>query len=296
MLTFTQLVNGASEVTGDTDSTTTPYFKRAINQGMQKFMASLRRYWTRASKVTDIVANQQYYQLPQDAIRITGVVITQSSIPYPLEVITSETEWRRLNVMTTATLTIPTYYFIRGNDEIGVWPTPSTAISSGLEIYYEPRTVNMTQDDYLAGTVAVTNNSQTITHSAAGFTNKMVGRYFQTTDNTDGLWYKITAYVDASNLTLENYYQGISATTATFLIGECPSFPEEFHESLIDYAAYRYYLDRKDIGVASEYKALFDEALVQCKETYSSKITSKVINDTNDRYYNILGQYPTSIS
>ncbi len=205
-------------------------------------------------------------------------------------------EWRRINIITTATIAIPTYFFVRGQDEIGIWPTPSTTVSGGLEIYYEPRVVNMTQDDFTTGTVTVTSGSTTITHSAAGFTNRMVGRYFQTTDNTDGTWYKITAYIDASNLTLENYYQGISSSSATFLIGESSPIPEEFHESLVDYASYRYYLDRKDIGVASEYKSLFDSALVDCKETYSSKVTSKVVNDVESRFYNILGVPPTSIS
>lgn len=297
MITLTQLYQGAQEVTGDTDTGTIAYFKRAINVGMQKYMAIMRRYWTRASKVADLVASQQYYQFPQDAIRITGVVVTSGGISYPLEPVTSEMQWRRLNIQTAGTVVIPTYYFVRGQDEIGLWPTPSTATSSGLEIYYEPKVVNLTQDDYTTGTVTVTNGSQTITHSGTGFTAKMVGRYFQTTDNSDGLWYKVTAYIDTSNLTLENYYQGISGAGTTFLIGECPPFPEEYHESLIDYAAYRYFLDRKDIGVASEYKALFDAAVAQCRETYASKITSSIItNAFDDDVWSPWGLPPTSIS
>ncbi len=294
MLTLTQLVAGAAEVTGDTDTTVAGYFKRAINTGMQKYMATMRRYWTRSSKTADLVASQQYYQFPTDAIRVTGVVLTNGGQPYPLQPMTSENQWRRLNTA-VAGFTFPGYFFVRGSDEIGIWPIPSSAVVAGMEIYYEPRTVNLTQDDFTTGTVTVTNGSTTITHSAAGFTAKMVGRYFQTTDNSDGLWYKISAFIDASNLTLENYYQGISGAGTAFLIGECPPFPEEFHESLIDYAAYRYYLDRKDVGVAAEYKSLFDESLMLCKETYSSKVTGSVINTIPD---DILGywNYPTTIS
>lgn len=295
MLTFTQLVTAIQEITGDADTANTPGFKRSINIGMQKYMATMRRYWTRTSKTADLVASQQYYQFPQDAIRVTGVVVTNGGNPYPLQPMTSESQWRRLNVNASLGFAFPGYFFVRGQDEVGIWPIPSAAATSGLEIYYEPRTVNLTQDDYTTGTVTVTNGSQTVTHSAAGFTNRMVGRYFQTTDNTDGLWYKITAFVDASNLTLENYYQGISGSGVNFLIGECPPFPEEYHESLIDYAAYRYFLDRKEIAVANEYKSLFDESLMQCKETYSSKVTGSVINTIPDDmvgYWN----YPTSIS
>lgn len=296
-MTFQQLYQGVQEITGDTDTTNLPGMKRSINIGMQTMMAHMRRYWTRASKTADIVAAQQYYQYPTDAIRITGAVITSGGIPYPLTFVTSEAEWRRLNIMTTATITIPAYAFVRGQDEIGVYPTPSANISGGLEIYYEPRIPNMTQDDFATGTVTVTNGSATITHSAAGFTTKMVGRYFQTTDATDGLWYKITAYVDASNLTLENYYQGISGSGVTFNIGESPPIPEEYHENLIDYGAYRYYLDRKDVGVASEYKSLFDAALVNARSTYTSKTTSSIItNAFDDEVWSPFGLPPTSIS
>lgn len=297
MISFSNLVVGTQEVVADTDASSTPGIKRNLNQGMQKFIAVMRRYWTRVSKTTDLVASQQYYQYPTDAIRITGAVITSGGINYPLEVVTSEAQWRRLNIMTSGTISIPTYYFVRGQDEIGIWPTPSENVVAGLEIYYEPRVPNLTQDDFTTGTVSVTNGSTTITHSAAGFTTKMVGRYFQTTDATDGLWYKIVAYIDASNLTLENYYQGISGATATFLIGECPPMPEEYHESLIDYAAYRYFLDRKDVGVASEYKSLFDAALAQCRESYASKVTSSVITNVFDQDpWSPFGLPPTSIS
>jgi hypothetical protein len=287
--TFQDLYSEVQEMTGDTNTTTLAYIKKWINQGQRLFNAASKRYFLREEKSANLVANQQYYQLPVDCIRVKNVKVETTSEPRPVTEIQSEEEWDRMN-MYSSTATDPTHFFIRGSKEIGLYPTPSTAYTSGLIISYEKGEKSMTQADYTTGTITVTNGDATITHSATGFTASMVDRYFQVTDGSEGYFYKIASYTDTANLELENVYQGSSGSAKTFRIGESSQIPDEFHESLIDYALYRYYLSKKDLGSAGEFKSLFEAALERCKENYSAKTSSAVIHSnrvSNNSFYQI---------
>lgn len=295
MLTFGQLVQGTQALVGDTSTDSVAQIKQSINMANSKVSALMRRYFTRMSKTTGIVANQQYYQLPEDAVRVTGVVVSINGINYPLEEVIDEMMWRKVNLTTTGTIVIPTYYFVRGNNEIGLWPRPSQTTANALEVFYEQRQPRLTQDDFTTGTVTVAQNSQSITHSGTGFSQAMVGRYFQTTDG-DGLWYRIGGYTSSSVLTLEQYYQGTSGSSRTFIIGEAPIIPEDYHESLIDYACYRYFLARKDVKVAGEFKNLWDSAMEEMQEAYSNKTSNEVIEDVDSYLYNVFNVPPNPMT
>jgi len=287
--TFNDLYSEVQEMTGDTNTTTLTYIKKWINQGQRLFNAASKRYFLREEKKANLVASQQYYQLPVDCIRVKNVKVDTTAEPRPVYEVQSEEEWDRMN-MYSSTATDPTHFFIRGRNEIGLYPVPSTAYTSGLIISYEKGELSMSQADFTTGTVTVTNGDATITHSAAGFTALMVGRYFQVTDGSEGYFYKVASYTDTSTLELENVYQGSSGGAKAFRIGESSQIPDEFHESLIDYALYRYYLSKKDSGSAGEFKALFDSAIERCKENYSAKTSSAIIHSnkiTNNNFYQI---------
>jgi hypothetical protein len=148
---------------------------------------------------------------------------------YTPELITSEEEWNDLNSVPT-TSSIPTHYYIRGFNEIGLYPTPKSNVTGGMIVSHEPQHILLTQDDFTqastpAGTVTVNNGNVAITHSAAAFTQQMVGRWLQITDGTDGKWYKVAAFVSASVLNLENYYEGLSGSGKSFRIGEVMKIP-----------------------------------------------------------------------
>jgi hypothetical protein len=277
MLTASEMWSTCQEVSGDDSATSLVLFKRWINQGVHIFQAKLGRAYTRTAQTASVVADQQYYQMPEDCIRPTGIAITIDDITYPLAEIENEMEWRQLNI-TIQTSTIPEFFFVRGRDEFGIWPIPADDITDGLEIWYEPREKDMSIADYTTGTVTVTNGDATITHSASGFTALMVGRAFKVTDGTEGFWYKIASYTDADNLELENVYEGTSGAAKTFQIGEMPTIPEEFHEAPIDYAMYRYYLRKRDNNSARDFKMIWEEELKEGQKQYSSKTTSKVIH------------------
>jgi len=232
------------EMVADTNTTTLGYIKKWLNQAQRIFNNETKRYFLRESKTANIVASQQYYQLPIDCVRVRNVTIQTTDKPWETTEIQSEEEWNKLNKYSSTT-SYPTHFFIKGMNEIGLYPIPSGAITNGLIISYEKSEKSMTQDDYTTGTVTVTNGDATITHSATGFTASMVGRYFQVTDGTEGYWYKIASFTSTSSMELENVYQGASGAGKTFKIGESSQVPDEFHESFVDYAMYRYYLSKK---------------------------------------------------
>ena len=295
-LTFTDMQNLAKEVVGLTDAATVLKLKRDINVGAGKFLAALGREYNRKSRFTDSIANQQYYQLPEDAQKLKEIVYNNGDWKVPLEQIPDEFTWRQLNMMNTVGL--PTHYFIKGFDEVGLFPIPSSAVTDAIELVFSPKHVELTQDDYTTGTLTVTEGSQTITGSGTTFTSKMVGQFLQVTDGTDGNWYRVSDFVSATVLTLENYYQGTSGATKTYRIGQVVDLPEEFAEAPSDYACYRHYLRRGDETKSSTFKTLFDSALEAAQNDYGNTTDSQVVNaQPQYRTYNpFRGDPPTSIS
>jgi hypothetical protein len=298
MITFTQGYTRAADIVGISLTQNTQdltNIKQDINQGLRLFKNAARRYWTRAEKQTNIVANQQYYQMPPDCVRVTQIRVNLNGLTLPLVEIDSEEKWNKINVIPSATINMPTYYFVKGANEIGLWPTPATNATNGLLVSYEPRLVDMTLDDLTTGTVSVTNGSTAVTLVGTTVTSKVVGQWFQVTDGTDGNWYQITAFVDNTHVTLGNDYAGATSASATYIIGQAADIPEDYHMALIYYACYNFFLKRKDSGQALNYKSLFDDLLQQFKETYAAKSTGQVQNDMTDMGYNIF-QIPPTIS
>lgn len=287
-ITFTDLLTMCTEISGVSELSYVTRFKRDINLGATLFLSGLGREYNRKSRFSDMVANQQYYQLPEDGHKLKEIIVNTGNWFIPLDQIPDEHAWRQLN--NTTVTGQPTHYFIKGYDEVGIYPTPSATVTNGIELVFSPRHVEMTQDDYTTGTVSVTNGSQTITGTGTLFTQTMVGQWFQTTDGTDENWYKVSAFVNGTSLTLENYYQGASGSTKTYRIGQVADLPEEYLDSLSDYAMYKHYARRgssKVGGQAGEFKALFFDALRRAREEYSQTTDNQVISAESEyRVYN----------
>ena len=272
MITFAQIISEAQAQAEDDSAATTVLLKRAVNQGMRKFGALLRQDWRNRKQTFLTVASQTYYQTPEDCIRVKTITVNVGSVAYPLEEIVDEQMWQAVT-MRTQTSSVPEYFFVEGNDQFGIWPTPS-GVNTGT-LTYEHSMRDMTQDDYITGTVTMTAGSSAVVGTGTTWTTSMVGRVLFVTDGSaDGMGYKIASFTDSTHITLENTYGGTSGGTKTYLIGEVPDIPEEYHESLIDYALFRYYRRRRDVGAAKDMKASFDESLLDCKANYNSKTTS----------------------
>ncbi len=278
-MTWQEIYTKTQTIAGDTSAATLVQLKQDLNTGAKRFNAALNNYFNRRSKSASLVADQQYYQLPPDCVRVTGIDYLQSATRrLPLEQIRSEYQWRTLNGNSQSGNTL-VYYFVKGSDEIGVYPTPSVATSNGLIIYYEPKAYNFSQDDYSTGTVALTQGSATVTGTGTTFTNSMVGREFKVSDGSDGYDYKVGGYTSATVITLEEPFVGISGLGKTYNIGETPIFPSEYHTTIVDFALYRFFETNGNPTRAKYHKDNFDTDVTEAKERYASSSSSQVILD-----------------
>lgn len=299
MLSYSQLLAECQAQTGDDTSTTsTTLFTKGINQGLHQFRAALRREYTTERKTFSIVADQQFYQMPEDAIRIDTVIVTVDSIAYPLKHIDNDDVWHQINAANTVSSEIPEYFYVRGQDEFGIYPTPSSAVSNGGEIIYQAKVHDLGVADYTTGTVTATNGDATITGAGTTFTAKMVNRHFRVNDeSSDTIWYKIDTFTTSTSLELENVYGGVTGSGLSYVIGEVPNIPSEYHLSLVDYALYRYYMRRRDKEVARMFKNEFELSIAKAKREYSSKVTSNYIPGRKHRTFNnIFTKEPNEVS
>lgn len=220
----------------DTSADTLTFIKNELNLAQRQIVPLLQNFTVHRVQSTLTVANQQFYHLPVDNLSIESVTVNIGGVLYNLKSVDSQSRWDWLNSIQFQAQSIPEWFFERKRD-FGIWPTPQTA-SQVVTVTYNARLKDMTNLDYTTGTVTVTNGSQTITHSATGFTPSMVGQWFKF--DTDGYWYRILSYVSSNTLTLETAFAG-STGSGAFTIGDSPDIPEDGHELLAYMAAEMYF-------------------------------------------------------
>jgi hypothetical protein len=270
--------------------------KQDINQGIRIFKNAARRYWSRKEIKTNLVANQQYYTFPEDVVRVTTAKIVNGQLELPLIMVDSEEVWNRLNIIPAMTVGIPTYGYIRGRNELGLYPRPSQSVTNGLIISYESRLRDMNVEDVTAN-ISVTNGQNTIgVPSGTPFTQNMLGSWLSITDGSDGNWYQITGFTDTSHITIENVYQGPTKSSVAALIGQAADIPEDYHLGPVYYAAYNYFLKRKDKDTAAAFKSLYDDLRKQYVEVYAAKTTGVTQNDISGYSHNMFGLPPSQIT
>jgi len=218
---------------GSTDTTLIAFFDRNLGPKYQLILAELANHKTQPPPQTaSTVADQVYYHYPPDVVDIENVQVTVNSVKYPLDPVHSQSVWNWLNSLTIQTSAIPQFIFPR-RDDFGIWPTPQAVYTITFD--YHMRDRSLTVADYSDGTVAVTENSATVTGTSTTFTANMVGRWFQVTTNTaDSYWYRITSYTSATVITLESNYEGATGSSLSYKIGESPEIPEEGHILISD--------------------------------------------------------------
>lgn len=272
-LSFTEIYTEVQSQLGDTSAATLTIIKQAVNVGASKFYSALNRKWRLKEATFSTVASQQFYQMPEDCIRPDLITVTIGSIIYTPQLIEDDLLWNKIN-SDSASGNQPDFVYIKGRDQFGFYPIPSTSTSNAGTILYEPTARRMTVADYTTGTVSISSGSATVTGSGTTFTAQMVGRYLKVDDpDGDGNWYKITAFASTTSITIENKY-GTTVSGVSFTIAEMPDIPFEFHEALVDYALYRLYKRRRDMAESRTSKKDFDDALKECRENYSSTTSS----------------------
>lgn len=297
MITFNQLADRANDFAGrpNDNGITLANIKMDINQGLKLFKDAARRYWTRTQASAAIVSGQQDYQMPVNFVRATQVTLSANGINYPLVEVQSEMKWNQLNIIPQVTTYIPTRYFVKGYNVISIWPTPTTTMTGTINVSFEPRSADYTLPD-VTGSATVANGSVTVTDSATNFAQNMIGQWLQITDGTDGYWYPIATFASNNSIGLSNYFQGISGSGRSYIIGAAPDIPDDYHMALSFYAAAMFYLKRKDTATSGMYMGMFNDLRDQYIDTFSSKTTGVIVRKEVSAAYSVFGLPPYNIT
>ncbi|MBU6501178.1 MAG: hypothetical protein KGI72_05120 [Patescibacteria group bacterium] len=198
--------------------------------------------YTLASNVNGIPAMPaQYFPYPQGNITIDGIFITVGAVNFPLQLISTTFGWEELNAILIQASALPQFYFPR-RDDFGIWPVPQSTYQGTILYHYRDR--NLMVDDYLTGTVTMTQNSNIVLGSGTTFTAAMVGRWLTITDTTvpgQGYWFRILGYTDATHVTIDRNWPNATTSSVAYRIGESPELPEEGHIILSDGVTADYY-------------------------------------------------------
>lgn len=290
MLTWTESQIKAQTISGDFTDTTLTQLRQDMNIGYQRFNAALGRYFSRKQQFTDVVNGQQIYQTPIDCIRIIGMTVSVSdTYQTPVKEVRSEFEWRQITAYPYSS-NWPAYYFMIGNDEFALWPTPSQDVTNGLRFYYQQQDHDLSVEDITSAsttaTVSVTNGSNLVTATSGIFTPNMANLKFQLTGVNDLTWYEIVDVPTTSTLTLKSAFVGLSGSAQAWRIGQSFIFPDEYSDVPLDYALARFFQSRNNPQRAKSYYnedpnnlGSYNAAVQDAIEKYSSSTEGNVIFD-----------------
>lgn len=283
MITWTEAYQKAQTISGDFTDTTLVQLKQDMNIGYSRFNAALGRYFSRKQQFTDIVDGQQIYQTPIDCVRVIGMTVAVSdTYQTPVKEIRSEFEWRNITAYPYAS-NWPAYYFMIGNDELALWPTPSQDVTNGLRFYYQQQDHDLSIEDAtstsLSATVTVTNGSTLVTATAGVFTANMKGLWFQLTGVNDLTWYEIVDVPTAATLTLKSAFVGNSGSAQAFRIGQTFIFPQEYSDVPMDYALARFFEFKNNPARANYHRKNYEDMVEDAISKYSSSTEGNVITD-----------------
>lgn len=288
MLTWSDLITKAVRLSRDTTSGTFEQLKQDMNTGYSMFNAKLARYFSRKQQFTDIIDGQQIYQTPIDCVRIIGMTVAVSNTyQTPVKEIRSEFEWRQITAYPYSS-NWPAYYFMIGNDEFALWPTPSQDVTNGLRFYYQVQDHDLSVEDIVSGnlsplqTCTMTNGSNLVMSTGSTFTSQLTGLQFQLTGVTDLTWYEIVDVPTSSTLTLKSAFVGNSGSGLNFRIGQLPIIPGEYHDSLVNYALYQFFAGKGNESRANQHLNLYTASVNDAIEQYSASTEGNVITDDGD--------------
>jgi hypothetical protein len=282
MLSFQGQYELAQDLASDSDSDNLTMLQNLIRQGQRKLEAILGIYYTDTSTtfttVTDAISgtSNQAYAIRENFRTLTDLYVTVGTTQYPAELIQDSELWRQINSTTTqSTSDFVQFCFIRQN-WVELWPIPASANTATM--WYRAQTKPLTAADYTTGTITtLANGSATVTGNGSTWTSAMIGRYFKI--NSDGEWYKISAFTSTTAITLEKVYQGVSiaAGTENYTIGQFPITPPDTHELPVWYALWKYYRFRKDRAMAKDFKRDWEEGVLEAQMNWANRSSSNVV-------------------
>jgi hypothetical protein len=290
MLTYTGRRNLYGTLTNDSSSTNLTLGDTMMND-VDRSIIGLRNWpFLEKAYVQSTVANQQYYNIPNDVDYVLAVTVLISNIQYTPQRAPSIDFWNQLNVSNTITSNQPGWWYLRDR-KVGLYPTPSSSTADALTIVGRRRSKDLSKADYTTGTiVSVAVGGTAVVGSGTTWTAGMAGSYLRITDSDtankgDGNWYEILSVDSATTLTLAKPYQGtaIAAGAAAYTIGQSSPVPEDY-QILSVYKAVEYYFTtiQPMPGQADRYRLMYEERLADMISTHGRKSDNPVILDTKN--------------
>lgn len=290
MLTYTGRRNLYGTLTNDSSTTNLTLGDTLMNDADRSIIGLRNWPFLEKAYTQSTVGSQQYYNIPNDVDYVLAVSVIVSNIQYTPQRAPSIEFWNQLNVSNTITSNQPGWWYLRDR-KVGLYPTPSSAVTDALTIVGRRRSKDLTNADYTTGTITtVAADGTTITGSGTSWAAGMVGSYIRITASTaanvgDGNWYEITAVGSTTSLTIGKPYQGtaITAGSATYTIGQCSPIPEDY-QILSVYKAVEYYFTtiQPMPGQADRYRLMYQERLDDMISTHGRKSDNPVILDTKN--------------
>lgn len=248
MLTYTGRRNLYGTLTNDSSSTNLTLGDTLMNEAEREIIGLRAWPFLEKTYVQSTVANQQFYQIPNEIEKVLAVTVTVGTIQYTPTQAPSVDFWNYINTTTNVTSNIPDWWYVQ-DGRIGFYPIPADTTSNAITITGRRRQVDLNKADYTTGTiVTATNGSTAIVGSGTSWTAGMKGSYLRiTAGNAAGLgdnqWYEIASIDSSTALTLVKPYAGVSiaAGSAAYTLGQSGLLPEDYDILPVYKAAWHYY-------------------------------------------------------
>jgi hypothetical protein len=295
MLTLSDHITEYKDSTNDDDKNVESRALRRINQA-HRFICGMKDWhWLEEEFTILSVASQQSYYLPLAMRKLKSVSVVANNIRYVPKEIIDPDSWRRLNVFSTSNISDGVQFFYQETNRIYFWPTFSTGGNTISILGLKEPVRDMTILDYSTGTIAVTNNSATITGTGTNWTagvnpTVLPGSYII----INGQEYEISAVNSTTSLTLLQPYQGVTASGLTYKIGDGTLVPDAFDDAIWLRADMDFYRNRESTKQKQSVMEDFEDIISRMTTAEYSKSTSNVTPRGTYRLVNP-NDYPRNI-
>lgn len=253
--TFNQLATDFTTITRDDAATNLTLGKSLINTFTKQILAMRAWVWNRGSYTDITVGGQWRYPKPYNAERLEGVKVTVDTVNYYPKEISTRGIWVRMS-RSVVTSDVPQYFWVNA-DHYELYPTPSNSANE-ITIYFQKRIFDLAETDYTTGTVSRSAGSRTVFGTGTVFTDAMVGRYIQFTD--DPYWDKISESRSAGVLLTER--ESRTATDdGTYTISELMPLPFGFEELPLWKALAVYFHSKENPVQAKQYEEMYERGM-----------------------------------
>ncbi len=274
MLGYTESLTTYQKLTNNDESSNTTLFNLRFNQRLRQIYGLNDWKFLEDSKTISTVSGTQFYDLPFNFKKLINVTQTNGTTVHSPKKCSSREMWDKLNGSSVSS-DIPEWFYLF-NKQLGLYPKSSSS-GNTITYNYKKRTKDLSVADYTDGTIAVTNDSATVTGTGTTFTKAMEGRWIKLDDEKE--WYRIETFVSATELTLKDKYQGTTTTGASYTIAEVSELPEDYQDLPVVLAVVDYYRKEKDRATAKDFEDYVKEQLLLMKDRYASLTENVVVID-----------------